>query len=172
MWSSSRRALLLLPLLLVGACGFSPMYARDDAAGGNPGTRAELAGIEVRPEIDRLHHIVRNELIERLNPRGETPARSYELILSVTEARGAVLVTRQETVNRYNLNMSGGWILIDRRDGRELARGSVSSIAAYNVLRSEFGNVASENDARQRAARDMADSIRLRLAAYFGRRTN
>lgn len=166
MWSSSRRTVLLLPLLLAAGCGFSPLYGR---GGGTADTRTDLAGVEVRAETDRLHHMVRNELIERLNPRGETATRSYELVFTVREAKAAVLVTRQETVNRYNLSLSGGWILIDSRANKELARGNAMSTASYNVLRSEFGNVASENDARQRAARDLADTIRLRLAAYFER---
>jgi LPS-assembly lipoprotein len=166
MWSSSRRALLLLPLLLAGACGFTPLYSRDEGVGG---ARAELAGVQVRAETDRVHHMVRNELIERLNPRNESAARSYELLFTVREARAGVLVTRQETVSRFNLSLSGAWTLYDKQDGQELARGNVNSTASYNVLRSEFGNVASENDARLRAARDLADTIRLRLAAYFGR---
>ena len=51
-----------------------------------------------------------------------------------------------------------------------LATGTVTTLESYNVLRQEFGNLSAEADARLRAARDLADQMRIRLALYFEQR--
>jgi LPS-assembly lipoprotein len=51
--------------------------------------------------------------------------------------------------------------------GEVLTNGNVGSIASFNVLRAEFANVIAEQDARRRAAQDIGEQIRTRLALFF-----
>lgn len=168
--SSSRRiapafALTLLALL-PAACGFQPLYGRASGTDSVP----QMAAIEISPAPDRATQIVRNHLLDRLIPRGTAAEPLYVLSLRVQEAQNAVLITREETVTRYNLNLTASYALHDKRSGEVVHSGSATSLAAYNVLRADFANLIAEDDARARAAREVSEQIRTRLAIYFGRR--
>jgi LPS-assembly lipoprotein len=163
--SWSRRSLLLFIALAPAACGFQPMYRQPDA---NSGVSQELARISVPSKTERHYQLVRNELVQRLQPDGPAPTQPYRLDIIVTESRGAVLVTRSEDVSRINLSLSVSYKLFDTA-GAVLQSGSLTSLASYNVLRAEYFNVAAENGARERAARDAADQLVARLALLFER---
>lgn len=158
-------ALLALSLLLAG-CGFRPLYRQDNV---NGGTVPLMAAISIPAPGDRLEQLVRNELVERLNPTGQAANQRYLLTIKMTESRGAVLVTRTESVSRFNLNESLEYRLVDSATGRLLTTGTLFSTASYNVLRAEYANLAAEEDARVRAIRDLADLMRARLALFFER---
>ena len=157
---------LLAGSLLLGACGFQPLYRQDTAGGG---TVPLMAAISVPPPTERLDQLVRSELMDRLNPTGLSAAKRYVLYIKVAEARGAVLVTRNESVSRFNLVEALEYRLTDSDTGRTLTTGTLSSSASYNVLRAEYSNLAAEEDARTRATRDLAELIRARLALFFER---
>ena len=164
----SRRAagaVLVGSLLLLASCGFRPLY-RQDASGA---TVPQMAAISIPAPPDRLHQLLRNELLDRLNPTGQAVASRYVLTLKVTEARGAVLVTRTESVSRFNLTEALDYTLTDASTRTILIPGTLNSTASYNVLRAEYANLAAEEDARVRAARDLADLLRARIALFFER---
>jgi len=157
---------LLAATLVLAGCGFRPLY-RQDAAGG--GTVPQMAAITIPPPPDRLHQLLRNELLDRLNPTG-APARSlYTLTLKIAESRGSVLVTRTESISRFNLIESVEYRLFNSASGEVLDSGTLTTTASYNVLRAEYANLAAEEDARTRATRDLAELLRGRLALFFER---
>ena len=170
---SRRVALLLLAGCGLAACGFEPMYRQDRAAR----TTLQLAGFDIKAdpkqtfaaEEERLTQMVRNELLDRLQAGGTPLAPRYTLLIFAREGKSAVLVTRTEAVSRFNLSVGATWQLQDSI-GAVLATGTVNTLQSYNVLRQEFGNLSAEADARQRATRDLADQVRIRLALYFEQR--
>jgi LPS-assembly lipoprotein len=172
---SRRGALLALAAAMMGGvagCGFQPLYRQGNGARAAPG----LAAVHIRPDPNRnfqpaeqrLLQMVSNELIDRMQSKPESAAL-YDLVMDIVESRGAVLVTRTEAVSRFNLSLSSSWRLIDRRSGAILLSNSNVALASYNVLRQEYSNLAAENDARERATRDLAEQIRARLGLYFER---
>jgi len=156
----------------VAACGFQPMYRQDRASD----AVQQFSSIDIRAdkrrdyttEEERLVQMVRNELLDRLQPKGAPLAPRFVLVIDARESRSAVLVTRTESVSRFNLAVGSVWQLLDSRGG-VLTYGTVNTLESYNVLRQEFANLSAETDARQRAARDIADQLRIRLALYFER---
>jgi LPS-assembly lipoprotein len=158
------RRLVLFCCLAAGlsACGFRPLYQVPSSGG----AAADLSSVEVAPAQNRLTQQVRNNLLERLTPRGSSSTR-YVLSIGVGEQEAGVLVTRADTVTRYNLTVTTGYILTDKATGEVLLRGQVNSIAAYNVVQNDFSNMTAEQAARANAARELADQIRERLAAYL-----
>lgn len=170
-WSEARsigaalRRLVLLCCLAAGlaACGFRPLYQVQSSTSGAP---SDLSSIEVAPAQNRLTQQVRNNLLERLTPRGSSSTR-YVLAIGVSEQESGVLVTRSDTVTRYNLVVTTGYILTDKTTGEQVLKGQVNSIAAYNVVQNDFSNMTAEQAARANAARELADQIRERLAAYL-----
>ena len=156
-----------MALLAVSACGFRPLYG--PAAGGDadPGVVAELAAIEIDLGQDRLDQVVYSDLLDRISPFGPPATPRYRLDLTLRQSKQGVALERDATVSRFNLTLVAEYALLDTETGDTLTAGSVRAVAAYNVLRSELANVVAERDARDRAARDVADEIKARLAVYF-----
>jgi LPS-assembly lipoprotein len=161
-------AILVLPFCLaLAACGFQPLYGE---RGGNPGTMAEMARIEIAPIPDRIGLTVRNHLIDLLTPAGPAAAAAYRLDVKLHEEREGVAIRRDLVATRFNYRLTGSYRLIDASSGAVLAHGEARSTAAYNVVDSPYATLVSEQDAAARAARELSDSIRLRIALYFDRR--
>jgi LPS-assembly lipoprotein len=153
----------VLLALLLGACGFRPLYSRSS----DLDTVPQMAAVQIEPARNRLGLQVRNGLIDALGAGAETANPLYVLSFNTFETPSAVLVTQRETVTRYSLSVVTTYALRDSETGESLLSGAVTSIAAYNVLRAEYANLVAEEDARKRAALDAADQIRVRLALYF-----
>lgn len=160
MWSSSRRAFaLLLCLAPLGACGFEPLYAERPGA-----VTAALKEIRVDPIPDRIGQKLRTELQRRFNPLNEPAAADYRLTVAISEDVLGTASREDNTVTRVNLTLFGRYIL-RRIDGdTEVARGTVRSTNSYNVLASDFATLVAEDDARDRAVREIATAIQTRLA--------
>ncbi|MGD9537822.1 MAG: LPS assembly lipoprotein LptE [Alphaproteobacteria bacterium] len=155
---------LALALLALAACGFEPVYGR-----GSTVRHAELAAIDVAP-IDSLAGLaLRNQLIPTLGSnRGES---RYQLNIALEEQQGEFAIQSNAEVTRYKLALSASFTLTDLATGETVYSGATRSVGSYNVVQSEFATVASENDARKRAAQDLADNIRELLIVHFSRET-
>jgi LPS-assembly lipoprotein len=157
---------ILLALLATTACGFRPLYG--EAAGGGSAT-AEMASIEVRPIADRMGQRLRNFLLDRLTPRGRPQRPLYLLSVQVSENVSRLAVRKDETATRANLRLQARYELTETRSGKVVLLGDRRSTSSFNILRSEFGTLSSEKDARIRSARDLADAIKVDLAVFFER---
>lgn len=163
--SWSRRSVILGAAAGLAGCGFTPLYKQDGTRDAVP----QFAQIAVAQPDDRLGQQFRNTLLDILTPRG-TPERPLWLLeYKITETQGSVFVSRRDEITRNNLNLSVSATLRDYRSGTAYFSTSTSSQASYNLTVADFSNLVSEKNARERALRDAAEQIRLRLGAYFER---
>jgi len=163
--SCSDRRLFLLGALVLGGCGFRPLYGGGASAG--PGRLFQSVRIEREggEQGFRLHQ----SLIERLRPA----AGNAPLVLSTTtrQVRTALAIQEDDQVTRYNLQLVTRYAL--RRVGAapsaaSLAEGEVRSVAAYNALpASQYATLVSEREVLRRAAEETADKIVKRLAVAY-----
>lgn len=167
-WSKHLRLLLgiLLVAGLVAGCGFRPLYKQT----GNTDTVKDFSQISIAQPEDRPSQQLRNYLLDALTPHGQPDRPLYRLEYRITESLGSVFVTRTEEVTRSNLQLSASVFLRDYQTGKSLASISATSQASYNVTQADYANLVSEKNARERALRDVAEQIRLRLGNYFDRR--
>lgn len=158
---------ILAVMLLAGACGFQPLYgtSRSSLDGA---VVAELAAVRIAPIPERVGQIVRNDLLDRLTPLGEPASPQYGLTVGLEEAKEGLAIQIDDTVTRFNLTLTANYVLENADTGSIVTAGSVRATAAYNVLRSDFANVVAERDAQRRAAREVSDELKTRLAVYFG----
>ena len=77
-----------------------------------------------------------------------------------------------EVATRARLTLSASFQLIEDESGDVVASGQVRSVNSYNISDSEFARVASENDATERAAREVSEEIRTRLSLFFNRKAS
>ena len=154
-------------LFALAGCGYQPLYGSTDKGS----TADDLASVEVKVIRDRSGQELHNYLRDEINPNGRPGAAAhYDLEVDLTELREALAIRTDETATRYNLNQVAQFRLRDLDSGRIVLTGSSQAAVSYNVLRDDFNNVVSEDNARRRGAQEIADDIRLRLAAYLNAR--
>jgi LPS-assembly lipoprotein len=155
---------LLLPALLA-ACGFEPMYGR----AADKDVPADFAFIHIEPIKDRVGQMLHNQLRDAVNPRG-TPAKPrYVLKVTLAESVQETAIQRTAFAVRANLVLTASFALHDTTTRGTIFSGSAISTASYVHQAAEYGTLAGEKDARDRAVRDLAEEIRVRLGAYFKR---
>lgn len=148
----------------LAGCGFQPLHGQADS--GSPVTMG-LSSVRVEPLRDRVGQQMHNFLRDRLNPQGQPASPSYSLRVQVTETLSETGVRRDETATRANLRINASFSLFDFGGGEELFTGRSSSTTSYDILENPFATTVSEEDARERALREVADDIQTRLSIYF-----
>jgi LPS-assembly lipoprotein len=156
-----KRLAALAFLLPLSACGFQPMYG--------PSLSPQLASIFVEPVSERDGYELRNSLIDLLGSNGRETNKRYRLTITLRESNQGVALRNDAAITRYNDTLAVSFTLSDG-SGKTLLEGSQTGLTAYNVTSSPYATMVAQQDADKRAAQDMAERIRLDLAAYFRRR--
>ena len=160
------KAPILALIGLLAACGFHPLYGRP---AGDAGVTPQLAQIFIEPIADRIGQVLHNQLRDRLTPNGVPLQPRYRLNVGLDFAKSPVAVQKDESVTRLNLTVRARYVLADARNGTTVSSGTTRSVAAFNVVRSDFATLSAERDAERRAVRDVGDEISTRLAVFFAR---
>lgn len=158
----------LAAMLLLGACGYRPLYGELDDKGTS--VVVDMAAVQIRPIRDRNGQILHNELLDRLNPQGAPANPDYLLEVRLREQRVWTAIRKDDTATRANLQMNSDYYLRDAKTNEVILRSHSFAVMSYNVQISEYATIMSENDARRRGSEIIADDIKLRLAAYFSQR--
>ncbi len=164
-------------LVMLQACGFQPLYQRDQA-GLSAGSAFE--SIRVRPIVDRVGQELRNHLYDALTPRGQPVDPEWELSVTLTESIEQISVEQTSFSTRANLRLTGSYSLspvgesdrsVTDGESEDIGHsGSVEVISSYNILDSEYATLIAERDARSRAVAIMSNDIRRQLAIWFNSR--
>jgi len=156
-------ALALLALGLAG-CGLQPLYG--STAGGSR-LAAVMSSVEVAPVPGRVGQRVRNELIfENTGGSGSAPQTNYKLDIVIKENITNELVKISGDAKAQVYELDATFKLIGK-DGKVVLEGKATSRAAYERFETIFSNVRARQDAENRAARTVAESIKVRIAAYL-----
>jgi LPS-assembly lipoprotein len=152
---------------LAAGCGFRPLYATGGE--GEPATASQLADVEVGIIPDRDGQVLRNFLIERINPDGRNTAGRYQLAVAIVERQQELGIEKDSTARRANMIVVANFELRQAGADLPLTRQRVASITSFNILDDQFATLSAEQDARRRALRQVSDDIRTQLALYFAR---
>ena len=156
-------AVAVLALGLAG-CGIQPLYGTT-ASGSR--LAAVMSGVEVTPIPGRVGQRLRNELIfENTGGSGQAPQSTYKLDIVIKESVINQLVQISGDAKSQLYELDSTFKLIGR-DGRVVLEGKATSRAAYERFETIFSNVRARVDAENRAARTVAESIKVRIAAYL-----
>ncbi len=163
-----RSCALLLSLALVGGCGFRPLYGGGKSGGVSP----NLASIQIQPIGERTGQLLHNHLLDLLNPRGRPKAPRFQLRVSLTESIGTLAVEKSAFATRANFYLSAKFQLHAIHKGKvdtskPFFAAETHTISSFNIMDSEFATLATEKDARTRAARQIAYDIHTRLSLFF-----
>ena len=164
----ARRAALASLVALtppLAACGFHPLYAPPTASTTDP----RLAAIQVAQIPERVGQRLTIALRDSFNPSGATVDPKYRLNVTLSTTRRDVAIRRDGTATRAEVAVNANYHLMDLGDGSIAMRGSARSVSSVDLVVNEYANLVAEEDARTRAAEDLALEIQTRCAAFFER---
>jgi LPS-assembly lipoprotein len=173
-FSSRARLLVAVSLLVTGlagvsACTVQPLYS-DGAVTSSTVTgsiASALSTVAVKPVETRVGQEVRNKLLFLLyGGQAEPAAPNYTLVLIVSSISEASANIQVNTVNEPTAAVDTVRATYQLRDsnGTVVATGQRQFAASYDVPRQEFAAVRARIDAENRAAREVAELVRLALA--------
>jgi LPS-assembly lipoprotein len=155
----------LLFLLLLGGCGFHPLYAESEQAVDEP----TLATIKVSPIKDRIGQMLEFSLRESFNPRGIVVEPRYVLSVALVVTRADLGIQRDATSTRGRIDVRAVIQLATAKDGKPVYTSITQSTSAFNILQDGYAAEVAEDDARARTVRDLSEEIRTRVALFLRR---
>ena len=164
------RALLLLSLLLVSACGFSSVYGTQTGGKGGVIKNATTAqtlfnDIQIAIIPNREGQFLRNALMDRFYSNGQPNNPRYTLKINpIKETTYNFDTTVDSEATRRQLKLNTNMTLIDNQISETVLTRSLLSISSYNVLQSEFSTIVTEQSARENALNDLARQIERQLS--------
>jgi LPS-assembly lipoprotein len=161
-----RRTLLLGLGATLGACNFRPLYL---AQAPDAPVRTELAAIEIRGPDGSLGYLVRNALLDELNPASADVPPRYVLDLSLQRRARKLGIQLDNTITRYNLVLTASFRLRDKERNDVVYASRVRRVASYNVSREPYADLIASQEAERRAAQEIATQIRTLLAVRLAR---
>ncbi len=166
----------LLSAAFLSACTVQPLYSSQPlSVGGQTVATEELASISVKPVKTRYAQQVRNNLIFGLtHGRGEPSTPVYSLDLGVTElvqSAASIQVTRdQDEPSAGTVTLTADYRLTEVSTGKLVGAGKRSISSSFDRPKQEFATYRAQLDAENRAARELAEVLRLALAQDLAKR--
>ena len=154
------------------SCGFQPVYK-------NPGLNkndnsstlsSNLKKISIKFIEGRLGYKLQESLSESLGLRFNNSSSQYLISISTETSKSALLIQDDDKVSRYNLYLRASFVLNDVDKTSEIYRGNARSVASFNVVDSQFATIIAEQDAENRAVREVSAQIHSLLISYFSRK--
>lgn len=159
---------LLAVLVLVGGCGFQPLY---NAGSSSEGVVAELRGIAIAEPKTRLDQLIRNDLLSSIRPAGTGSGDRYVLAIESSSKDDGVIETRSVAeTSREVVRLSVRFALSKQGTGEIVYEGRTFSHVPYDDVGQSFADLQARNNALERAAHEVSVDIRTRLAAHFASR--
>ena len=156
-----RSLLLFVTLIVLSACGFSPVYGTKDA-------RDSISNIDIAVIPNREGQVVRNHLIDYFYDGGYAPNPTHRLEVSpIQENIVEIGVDRSDEASRAQLRQQATMRLIDNTTGNVVLKRTVRATSSYNILAGQYTTFVTQSDARQQALKTLADNIITQLELHF-----
>ncbi|WP_417449149.1 LPS assembly lipoprotein LptE [Kordiimonas sp.] len=148
-------------VLLLGACGFRPLY---EAGGSSAAMQQHLAGVEVAPIADRLGQQMRNRLLDRLNSGG-TP--QYRLVITLAQESEGYGIRPDAAATQEQLTVFAKVQLINLNGETLVFEEDMRATTSYDLVLSDYAILSRREDSARRLVLELAERIHRRLALHF-----
>ena len=161
---------------LTAGC-FQPLYAERPTPTGGVGVASQMSAVDVAPidapggsRLSRVSVGVRNELIYDLTGGSGGYSPTHRLNVKLTASQLQVIVdinTARPDINNYGID--GTYTLTELATGKVVVKGQTFARVSYNIpgQQQRFAGERGLRDAENRAAKEIAENIRSRLASFF-----
>lgn len=162
---ATRRSIVFTALAAVlGGCGYRPLYG---SGGVDGGVKSELAAVAVPEPQSRLGQLIRNDLLSTMRPPGQALADRYALLVVPAVTEEQAIVNESTDTLRKALRVNASYTLKEFGSGKVLSSGKTFSQVSYDETGQSFADNQAKVNATERAAKEVAQDIATRVAAYF-----
>lgn len=150
---------------LLPGCTARPLYA---TGGVEAGTASARPDIIVKPATSRVELEMRNHLVYLLTGGGPEPTEAAYTFQATVFTVDTPTVTVQRTIDAEpssgQVIVVARYSIIDNKTGAAVAAGARSTVASYDAPRQVYASVRASRDAENRAARELAETLRVVIA--------
>ena len=143
------------------SCGYEPIYSK------NINTNKELLSISVQNIKNRSGQILRNTLLNQLNPERERVITKYRLIVEISESKSSLAYRRDMSATRTDLKITANYLLKDIKNGEILLKQEAKSISSFDVVESVYATLIAEKDVREKNLKVISNDIYTNLVIFF-----
>ena len=155
--------ILVISLLAIASCTVQPLNAVKPDAALSP---TAYSNIEILDVSNRVGQQVRNNLIFALNGGKQPIGAVHSLkIVAVVRIAAISVVTSTKAPTAAQVTVSVTYTLKEKAKDEIIATGVRQAIASYDRTNQSFANQRAERDAENRAANEVAEQLRLVIAA-------
>ena len=154
--------LLILTTLSLSACGFQPLYSPTLQ------TTQDMADVKIAIISDRDGQVLRNHLLDLLNPYGPSQKPRYTLKTKLTTAIREVGIRRDATTSRKEMVATATIQLLENKTNKVILTKTLFAINTYSVKETNYyTNVITQDYGKEEALHSLAYKIQLALGEYF-----
>ena len=144
------KLLLVLPIIALAACGFSPVY------GTNGSANVLLNNVLVQEPKTHDGFLITKQIEQRL---GRAADPRFDLGLDVTTSLETLNINAAGDIERFNLIGIADYTLRDKQTGQIIASGKVNSFTGYSATGTTVATQAAQQDAQKRLMVILADLL-------------
>ena len=158
------RSVLIAAALLLGACGFNPVHSagKMSDAPSFRSIKVELVDPDKIADKEGGYHL-QQHLYNRIGQN----SGPHILRLDVRPGRRPYGLNSNDVATRYDKSLRVDYSLIDSVSGEKLYSDRIRAVTTFGSSRDAYARIAAEQNATEQVARDAADRILTRLAAYY-----
>ncbi len=148
-------ALALLPILALGGCGFTPLYA-------DKGVVKGMAHVQVEAPQTRTGFLMRENLQDDLALKaGDKP--DYRLVIDIAQTRLARGLRPDSTADRYELRLRVTYTLTRLATGEVLLQRMSPVSVTTDATAQPYAGIAAQQDSEERAAWEASQIIKTEI---------
>ena len=169
-FSTTSKLSLLLGLGLISACTVEPLNSSTPDSQISSNVEAStiksiLASTSVKPVTTRVGQQVRNQLLFAMNGGKLKPGGQYSVKLSIKSSSYNLSIDSSSNApTSAQVAISSTYQLISSVSGKTVASGKRRALSSYDRTSQSFANERAERDAQNRAAKELAQQLRLAIA--------
>lgn len=149
-------------LLFAASCVYRPLYG---GAEGDALSQIWVEDVDTRTAQQMRNHLI--FLLQGGRDNGETKYLARLRVVDSYREFAAVKNVRDDTAGSVTVSVS--YDLIDTENNTRVAGGNRIAIAFYDRTQQSFANNRARRDAENRAAKEVAEKLKLAFAADLGR---
>ena len=148
-------------LLFVSGCaGYRPLYGTGP---GGESVVSSLASVSVPEQNMRSAQLIRNELLSTMG----SGASKFTLKMTVSEKTIDVSTLSASNLRRKRFNLMVHYDLLNTTSGAIVTSGDSFSNVSFDTVRQPVADLQAADNAMSRAALEIGQDLRQRIAAYF-----
>ena len=156
-----RLFLYLIFFLILSNCGYEPIYSK------NVNRDKDLLSVSVKNIKNRAGQILRNTLLNQINPERERAIIKYRLGIKISESKTNLAYRRDMSATRQDLEVIAKYVLTNVKTNEIVLKEETKSISSYDVVESVYATLIAEKDAREKNLKVISDSIYTNLVIFF-----